>query len=65
MSKKSPARLAAEALCNLNTFAAVVTILEGGHLYGNSSAASRRIIRICQQEQQRYLRAYDQAMELS
>ncbi|MEQ8504638.1 MAG: hypothetical protein RIB80_04880 [Rhodospirillales bacterium] len=55
------AKEAAKALINLNTFAAVVTVLEGGHVYGNSNAAER-IIKICQAEQQRFLDAYDQAL---
>ncbi len=56
---------AAGAHTNLNIFAAVVTLLEGGHLYGANDAlgdtAQNRIIRICQSEQARWLRKYDAA----
>lgn len=52
---------AMDAACNLNTFAAVVEILEGGCVYGGmgSEKVSARIIKICQAEQQRLLRKMD------
>lgn len=54
---------AARAHSNLNTFATIVTILEGGHLYDNRTyKAAQRIIAICKQQQQRELRAFDRAL---
>lgn len=51
---------AARAHSNLNAFAIVMGIMEGGTIYGDNAAA-RKIIRICRDEQQRQLRAYDRA----
>lgn len=51
----------AEAHTNLTVFAAVVSLMEGGHLYGYCAAADR-IIKIAQQEQHRQLRLYDAAV---
>ena len=51
--------LPAKSLVDLNTFAAVVTILEGGHLHAVSFAAADRIIKICKREQAKRLRDYD------
>ena len=65
MTKRSKDYLkeACQAHTNLNTFAAVISILEGGHLYGAfSDAAAQKIIRICQQEQARCLTRYDAAV---
>ena len=59
--KRDPVRDAARAHTNLNTFASVVSILEGGHLYGRENKAASRIIAICKTEQARWLRAYDKA----
>lgn len=54
---------AAEAHTNLTVFAAVVSLLEGGHLYGSASNdAAALIIDLCRDEQQRCLRAYDLAV---
>lgn len=50
---------AAEAHSNLNTYAAVVALMEGGLIYGIRHAAATKIIRICKQEQQHFLRVYD------
>lgn len=52
---------AAEAHTNLNTFAVVVSVLEGGNICGYSAAAER-IIKICLREQQLYLEKYDRAV---
>lgn len=53
---------AAGAHTDLNIFAAVVTLLEGGHLYTSQGTDSaQRIIRICQAEQAKCLRRYDAA----
>ncbi len=64
--RKRAVSAAAEAHTNLNIFASLVTILEGGHLTGANDvvghAAQDRIIRICQSEQSRWLRKYDAAM---
>lgn len=57
---------AAEAHTNLNVFASVVSILEGGHLYGAASdRAAQRIIEICKAEQSKCLARYDRALALS
>lgn len=58
---------AAEAHSNLNLFASIVSLLEGGHLYSNCSAsatAAERIILICHIEEQRQLRMYDRAVAM-
>lgn len=52
---------AAEALSDLNTFAIVATILEGGHLHAPSYDAAQKIIRICHAEEQKRLGDYDRA----
>lgn len=55
---------AARALADLNTFALIVSILEGGHIYVSSShTAAGRIVTICQREQKKLLKAYDAAVE--
>lgn len=57
------ARLACEAECNLNIFAACEAILEGGTLRGKSAhAAAAKIIKICHDEQRRQLNLYDKAL---
>lgn len=59
-------RAAAEAHTNLNVFASIVSILEGGHLYGaTSDRTAQRIIEICQAEERRCLARYDRAVALS
>lgn len=63
--KKSKDHLkeACQAHTNLNIFAAVVSLLEGGHLYGcDNDAAAQRIIGICKREQDKCLRRYDHAL---
>jgi hypothetical protein len=56
---------AVEAHGNLNTFGAVVSILEGGHVYGPTDKSAGRtaaqIIALCRAEQQRQLKAMDKA----
>lgn len=54
---------AARAHTNLNTFASVVSLLEGGHVYGYQREANQ-IIRICNRAQQRFLDQYDKAAAL-
>lgn len=56
---------AAEALSDLNTFAIVVTILEGGHVHSPSYAGAERIIKICRAETGKRLREYDRAIALT
>lgn len=60
--RKKAIKEAAQALSDLNTFAIVVSILEGGHLHTPSYAAAERIIKISQQAQQRCLVNYDRAV---
>lgn len=50
---------AARAHSTLNTFSVVVSILEGGHVYGGYNATASRVIKMCQKEMQRQLRLYD------
>lgn len=57
------AKEAARAHSDLNIFAVVVSILEGGHLYlPTSRRAANKVIRICKDEQQKRLRDYDRAV---
>jgi hypothetical protein len=58
---RSPARRAVEAHTNLNTFAAVVKLLEDGCLYGPHAEAAQ-IIAIAKRAQARLLREYDRSM---
>jgi len=57
------AKAAAEAHTNLNIFAAVVSLMDGGHVYGPSadSAAqtARKIVQLCKAEQRKQLLIYD------
>ena len=55
--------LAAQAHSNLNTWAAVVAILENSQLYGRSDQhkAASRVITIAKREQQKFLVNYDTA----
>ena len=56
---------AMDAHTNLNTFAAIVAILEGGCVYGptegSAGRTASRIIKLCQEEQHRQLKAIDKA----
>lgn len=52
---------AMRAKSDLNIFAAIVAILEGGTVSGGNVAASR-IIKMCEAEQQRQLRIMDKAV---
>jgi hypothetical protein len=60
-------RKAAEALSNLNIFAAIETILEGGHVMGGATnggiAAKAKIIAICKAERRRQIRIFDLAKQ--
>lgn len=54
---------AMRAHTDLNTFEAVVAIMEGGCIYdAGSHAAVSKIIAICRKEQQRLLRKQDAAL---
>lgn len=52
---------AAEALSDLNIFAAVVVLLESSLNHAPTHKAGARIIKIAKEEQQRCLRRYDRA----
>lgn len=54
---------ALHAHTNLNMFAAIVEMLEGGTIYGGTNSARNRIIAICKKEQQRQLRILDKATD--
>lgn len=58
---KEAVQVASNAHSNLNAFATVAIILEGGVVYGTNAAASR-IIKIALDEQQRQLKLYDAAI---
>lgn len=60
--QRAAIKAAAEALSDLNTFAIVVSTLEGGHLHAPSYAGAERIIAICKREQDKRLREYDSAV---
>jgi len=64
MNKREYAKRAAHAHTNLNTWGAVISILEGAMLYGNSNQhnAAVKVIKIAKAEQQKFLRAFDTAM---
>lgn len=53
---------AARAHTDLNIFAAVVSLLEGGHVSSDVQPFDFRIIRLAQQAQQRCLKRYDDAV---
>lgn len=52
---------AAEALTDLNVFAAIVALLESGLNHSPTYKTAGRIINICNAEQQKCLRRYDDA----
>lgn len=60
---KTAAKAAAEAHTNLNIFAAVMSLMEGGHVYGpdagSAATTARKIIQLCKAEQQKQLVIYD------
>lgn len=64
MSYPTPSKAvdaAMRARSDLNIFAGIVAILEGGTISGGSAAAAK-IIKICKAEQQRQLRIMDRAV---
>ena len=58
------AREAAKAESQLNVFASIQAILEGGTIDGSgtASATKAKIITLCLAEQQRQLKLYDKAL---
>lgn len=58
-------RIAMESHTNLNTFEAVVAILEGGGIYrganGSADKTASKIIALCKAEEQRQLTHMDKA----
>lgn len=57
------AKRATRAHTNLNAFASLVALIEGGVFYGSEThAATRRITAICLKQQAKYLREYDRAV---
>lgn len=62
MTRDEHIREAARAHTNLNTFGSVVSLLEGGHVYGHNATASR-IIATAKKEMQRQLKIYDKHVE--
>lgn len=64
MSHIDPIKIAIKAYSHLNTFAAIVGILECGTVSGSNHAALK-IIRICKDEQERLLEMYDEALSKS
>jgi hypothetical protein len=57
-SAKQHMQDAAREHTHLNVFASIVSILEGGSIYGDNASA-RQILKICKVEEQRQLRIYD------
>jgi hypothetical protein len=63
MSKSKNIVQAARAHTDLNIFAAVVAILEGGCIYtAEAKGTVSKIINLCQVEQRRQLELYDKAV---
>lgn len=56
------AREAARAHTDLNIFAAVAAMLEGGTVSADAQPYDFRVITICQQAEQQCLRRYDRAI---
>lgn len=60
---KQHAADAAKANANLNTWGAVVALLEGGTLSGGEThSAQQRVIKIAKAEMQKHLLQYERAM---
>lgn len=63
MTAVEHAQIAAVARSNLHAWGAVVALLEGGILSGNSTYKSaQRVIKIAKAEMQKHLREYDAAL---
>lgn len=67
MTRTEAIRWAAHAHTNLNTFGAVIAVLEGGTLYGNDASygVTQRIIKICKKEMGKWVSQYDAAVALA
>ncbi len=66
MMKKDHTEEAARAHSTLNTFAAIVALLESGLVYcPEAYKAADRITKIAKDEQQRMLRRYDREIALA
>lgn len=61
MRKPDYVKEAMNAQTNLNVFASIAAILEGGCVFGGPNKAADRIVAICKTEQQRQLRIMDAA----
>jgi len=60
--RRVAAKAAADAHTNLNTWGAVIALLEGGLLYGPTRHPVDRVIAIAKREQQRYLSTFDREL---
>lgn len=61
--QQSPIKEAAKHHTDLNVFASLVAILEGGCVYTDSGRRmASKIVDLCHEEEQRQLRAYDKAL---
>ena len=56
---------AAEAHSNLNTYQAVIALMEGGLLYGGRESAAGRITKIAKDAAQAELLRFDMAVEMT
>lgn len=64
--KRQAAKDAAHAHSDLNTFGAVISLLEGGHIYCPASYNTKqKIIKLCQNEMQKRLEDYDYAVDVA
>ncbi len=57
--RKQAAKLAGQAVSDLNVFYIVISVLENGHLHAASDKTAWRIIKICRSEAEKRLRDYD------
>lgn len=61
-AKNEYVKAAVEAHADLNIFAAVVAMLEGGTVSARAQPDDFKVIALCQRAQQRCLRRYDRAL---
>lgn len=59
--KNDPAKAMVQAHTDLNIFAAIVAILEGGTVSADAQPDDFKIIKLCQRAQAKCLRRYDRA----
>lgn len=63
--KNKATEMACYGHSDLNVFASIVAILEGGTLYDAASKrAAQKIVSVCHKEQSRLLRLHDQGVRL-